>query len=132
MFMKPARDPHYRTWIRTLPCIVPGCRRRSHCAHTGGRGLSTKASDHDCVPICDWHHKVAPHCYHAGRRAFEQHYRISIREILEWLHRKPQMHLQSGEFVALFDAEDYKLGPVSQGAESALRKFKKIRLEMLG
>lgn len=50
---------------------------------------------------------------------------ISIREIR--LHRRPQIRIQAGEFVATFDREDYRLGTPSQGAAT----FSKIRMEMV-
>jgi hypothetical protein len=55
--------------------------------------------------------------------------RISIREILERLHRRPQTRIQAGEFVATFDREDYRLGTPSQGAATAFKTFRKIRME---
>jgi hypothetical protein len=130
--MKPLRSPEYLKFLRSLPCSVPDCRRhfvRSEASHTGNRGLGQRASDWDAIPLCPRHHRQ----YHdVGRRSFEKMHGMSIRETLERLHRKPQMRLQAGEFVAMFDGEDYRLGPVSQGAEAALKKFKKIRLEMAG
>jgi hypothetical protein len=63
----------------------------------------------DCIPLCRWHHKLNAQSYHAlGRRRFEQVHEISIREILERLHRRPQIRIQAGEFVATFDREDYR------------------------
>jgi len=49
----------------------------------------------DCIPLCRWHYKLNAQSYHAlGRRRFEQVHEISIREILERLHRRPQIRIQ--------------------------------------
>jgi hypothetical protein len=130
--MKPVRDPHWLRFIRSLPCSVPGCRLRNvEAAHTGIRGIGQRATDYNAIPLCKPHHWLWSTSYHAlGRRKFEQVHQISIRTILERLHRKPAMRLQSGEFVAMFDGEEFRLGSASQGAEAAMRKFRKIRMEM--
>ncbi len=49
---KPVRDPAYRRFIRSLPCAACGKSRFIECAHTGPHGLSQKASDLDCIPLC--------------------------------------------------------------------------------
>jgi hypothetical protein len=82
----------------------------------------------DCIPLCRWHYKLNAQSYHAlGRRRFEQVHEVSIREILERLHRRPQIRI----FVAAFDREDYRLGTSSQGALTAFKTFRKIRMEMV-
>ena len=43
--MKPARNPGYLQWIRTLPCSVCHTTRAVEAAHTGPHGLSQKSSD---------------------------------------------------------------------------------------
>src|SRR6185369_14296789 len=65
----PARDPKYRAFVRTWTCVV--CRITAemgslfHCrveaAHTGPHGISQKASDHTCVPLCRKHHTELDH-----------------------------------------------------------------------
>lgn len=88
-FTAPAKDPAYLRWIRTLPCSVSDCRGAfTEAAHTGSRGLGQKASDHNAIPLCPFHHRTGPHAYHQGRKAFESHYRLNIpaiiRELNEW------------------------------------------------
>ena len=82
----PVRDAAYLSWIRTLPCTACGIEGRSEAAHTGrDGGLSQKASDLSCVPLCADCHTMRPDSYHridGGRRAFERRYRVSFaREV---------------------------------------------------
>lgn len=80
-------DPAYLRWIRTQPCSVPGCRAHFvEAAHTGTRGLSTKANDRDAIPLCQFHHTGSNGCYHKGRRAFETFYRLEIAAPIEELN----------------------------------------------
>src|ERR1035438_8866768 len=62
----PSRDSCYRAWVRTLPCVACGSRWQSEAAHTGSEGgMSQKASDYSCVPLCR-------NCHTAGRTAFRR------------------------------------------------------------
>jgi hypothetical protein len=69
----PVRDPAYRTWLRTLACCACGIEGQSECAHTGDHGLSQKAADAQCIPLCAECHTRGPLAYHRlGRVAFER------------------------------------------------------------
>ena len=70
----PARDEDYKEWIRTLPCSACGVEGRPEAAHTGiDGGMSMKASDYTCVPLCADCHTQAPEAYHRiGKREFER------------------------------------------------------------
>ncbi len=70
----PARDEDYKDWIRSLACCACGVEGRSEAAHTGmDGGLSMKASDYSCVPLCADCHTRSPLAYHRiGKRAFER------------------------------------------------------------
>ena len=68
----PVRDPAYLLWIRrTLWCwvcqYVTGSEagspapHRIEAAHTGPHGISQKASDHTCIPLCRKHHHELDH-----------------------------------------------------------------------
>jgi hypothetical protein len=84
----PARDSQYLAWIRTLPCVC-GCERRPcDAAHTGtDGGMSMKASDYSCVPLCADCHTQAPGAYHRiGKRAFEEQHGFSFAWIVERLN----------------------------------------------
>jgi hypothetical protein len=70
----PPRDEAYKAWIRTLPCSACGIEGRSEASHTGSDGgMSMKAEDYSCVPLCSNCHTQAPGAYHRiGKRAFER------------------------------------------------------------
>lgn len=71
-------------WIRELTCIACGMEGRSEAAHTGSDGgMSMKASDYSCVPLCSDCHTQAPGAYHrVGRRAFEHRHGLSFMRIV--------------------------------------------------
>jgi hypothetical protein len=76
-------DPAYLRFIRSQPCAVPGCKSSyQEAAHTGGRGLSRKASDRQAIPLCPYHHQTGPHAYHRGRRAFEAFHHLDIAGLI--------------------------------------------------
>ena len=90
----PARDEAYKAWIRTLPCVGCGLNRRSEAAHTGrDGGMSMKASDYSCVPLCANCHTQSPGAYHrVGKREFERTHRINFGGLVaelneEWRNR---------------------------------------------
>ena len=77
----PPRDEDYKTWIRTLPCSACGNEGRSEASHTGSDGgMSMKASDYSCVPLCRECHLTGPYAYHRiGKRAFERVHDVMLR-----------------------------------------------------
>ena len=78
----PPRDEDYKAWIRTLPCISCGIAACSEAAHTGSDGgMSIKASDYSCVPLCADCHREAAGAYHRiGKRAFEKEWGICFAD----------------------------------------------------
>ncbi len=91
---KTGKDPKYRVWIRSLPCLIcfieswkrnaywtiwptaiPAMQRglgRTEHAHVGDRGLSQKCDDRESLPLCRWHHTQGPESAHrAGKRFYE-------------------------------------------------------------
>ena len=86
----PPRDDAYKAWIRTLPCVACGIEGRSEAAHTGADGgMSMKASDYSCVPLCSGCHTQAPGAYHrVGKRAFELRYGICFARIVAQLRQE--------------------------------------------
>jgi hypothetical protein len=54
----------FRQWLRGRPCAVKhmgGCSGNMEAAHTpdpGSKGMGTKAADHNCIPLCEAHHKL--------------------------------------------------------------------------
>ena len=66
-----------------------GIEGRSEAAHTGtDGGMSQKASDYSCVPLCGDCHTQAPDSYHRiGMRAFEQRHGLSLAAVVDRLQR---------------------------------------------
>ena len=101
----PARDNKYKDWIREQGCAIPGCSYGGtdayaiECAHTGrkGKGMRTtegtaaqrkrggrKACDHDCIPLCPYHHRTGPRpeAHHsAAEHVWEAHHGIDLATI---------------------------------------------------
>src|ERR1019366_2770677 len=73
-------------------CIACGVEGRSEAAHTGSDGgMSMKASDYSCVPLCSDCHTQTPGAYHrVGKRPFEQRCGISFARIVARLNREWQ------------------------------------------
>src|ERR1019366_1012352 len=88
----PPRDKTYLAWIREMPCIACGVEGRSVAAHTGtDGGMSQKASDYSCVPLCADCHTQAPGAYHrAGRGTFERRHGLSFAGAVARLNREWQ------------------------------------------
>ena len=88
----PPRDEDYKAWIREQPCIACKRQRLSEAAHTGeDGGMSQKASDYSCVPLCSDCHTQAPGAYHRiGKRAFERRHGLCFARIVAGLNREWQ------------------------------------------
>ena len=86
----PDRDEGYKDWIRTLACCVCGRRPPSEAAHTGiDGGMSMKASDYSCVPLCSDCHTRGPLAYHLiGKRAFERVHNVRFASIAARLRKE--------------------------------------------
>ena len=84
----PARNFRYRQWIRSLPCCACG-HEGSEAAHTGtDGGMSQKASDYSCVPLCPECHTLSPRAYHRiGKDAFALSRGIDFAELVRELNR---------------------------------------------
>lgn len=57
--MPRARDVDYMIWVKTQPCLVASdlCEGGIDAHHAGKRhGMSTKADDATCIPLCHRHH----------------------------------------------------------------------------
>jgi len=92
----PARDWKYRAWIRTLPCAACGVKSQIEAAHTGSDGgMSQKASDYSCIPLCRNCHTAGPNAYHRiGKRNFERRHSLELNDLVRrlneaWFHRLP-------------------------------------------
>ena len=84
----PARDWQYRAWIRTLPCAACGSRWCVEAAHTGSDGgMSQKASDFSCVPLCKDCHTSRPTAYHrVGKEEFQRNHGIDFIDMVRALN----------------------------------------------
>ena len=75
----PARSWKFKAWVRTLPCVSCG-------------GMSQKASDYSCIPLCGDCHTQATHSYHQDREACEarvrDYTRMSITEVSKTLNQQ--------------------------------------------
>ena len=73
-----------------MPCIACGLEGLSEAAHTGtDGGMSQKASDYSCVPLCADCHTQAPGAYHrAGKATFERRHGLSFADIVTRLKRE--------------------------------------------
>jgi len=130
--MKPARNPEYLKWIRTLPCAVCRTQRGVEAAHTGPHGLGQKSSDLSAIPLCAQHHRTGPNSYHKlGPRKFAEAHQFNIAVVVARLSEKPRIRVESGRFVGRLGDEEFELGPTSQGLASAIRKISLIRWEVL-
>jgi hypothetical protein len=86
---KPEEDRMYLAFVRSHPCAVCGSWRGVEAAHTGPRGLSTRASDRSAINLCRRHHQRGNDSLHTlGPVQFEQVHHISIREIQGELNRE--------------------------------------------
>ena len=84
----PSRDSRYRAWIRTLPCATCGSRWQIEAAHTGSEGgMSQKASDYSCVPLCRKCHTAGSSAYHRiGKHEFERKWGVDFVDLVRALN----------------------------------------------
>lgn len=84
----PARNWKYKAWVRSLPCAVCGVQPAGEAAHTGSDGgMSQKASDYSCVPLCCDCHTQGEESYHRiGRERFEAAHGLDIADLVKRLN----------------------------------------------
>jgi hypothetical protein len=91
----PARDWRYRAFVRQHACVACGSLRFVEAAHTGPHGLSSKASDYQCIPLCGWCHTgKSGSLRQVGPVQFERAHGISFGGVIErlleeWDFRRP-------------------------------------------
>lgn len=119
---KPVRSALHLAFIRTLPCSVPDCRRKSEAAHIGPHGTAQKASDTLAAPLCHKHHRIDTQSLHKiGRARFDQLHGIHLLEIARKLSEKPRIRVEQGRYVARIDGEDFVLRPIEDGLKKAVQ-----------
>ncbi|MEM8636139.1 MAG: hypothetical protein AAGF33_14290 [Pseudomonadota bacterium] len=71
---KKRRDANHLAFLRTLPCAVCGTTKDVEAAHVRAAswrhakpitGLQIKPADWWAVPLCEWHHRLAPRAQHS-------------------------------------------------------------------
>src|SRR5262249_26307210 len=125
--MKPARNPKYLAWIRTLPCLVCGSRVGVEASHTGPRGLGQKSADLNAVPLCYRHHRTGNDSYHRlGARRFAQLHNLDLPSIVRSLNEKPIIRVEGGSFVGHLNGQQFVLGSVRDGIARAAKKMANV------
>jgi len=75
---KRLESEEYLDFIRTLPCVIIGCRREATPHHL--RTVGAGASDYEAIPICVFHHRECQ-----GRnRSFEETRGINLWREATW------------------------------------------------
>lgn len=80
---KPVRDPQYCRWLKRLPCAACGRSWGVDPAHTGPHGLSQKASDRNCIPLCRRCHDA----FDAAPQEFAEQHQLEIPALIERLNQ---------------------------------------------
>jgi hypothetical protein len=92
----PERNEPYKAWIRTLPCCACGVEGRTEAAHVGtDGGMSMKASDRSCIPLCADCHTQRVDSYHrisGGRSGFEWRYGLRLAALVKRLNAEWRGH----------------------------------------
>jgi hypothetical protein len=95
----PVVDEAYRRFVRSLPCLVPGCCNPSifHHQHKKGHGAKgALCTDYRGMNICEWHHTLGgterlPGSYHGMGKLtgwrFWQHYGVDVEATIHNLNR---------------------------------------------
>lgn len=88
----PVRDPGFLAFLRTLPCEFCGTTIGVQVSHFGEHGMGTKASDHEAVPLCWYHHLEEWH----------RHGTLPGRTHDEWV---ALWKVRAAELLALYEAQ---------------------------
>ena len=129
---KPARNPAYLQWIRTLPCAVCRGTRGVEAAHTGPHGLGQKSPDWSAIPLCWRHHRTGPDSYHKlGPRRFSGVHGLDVEGLVARLSAKPRIRVEEGVYVGWIGEEGFELGSTAAGLAGAIRRMRELRWEAL-
>jgi hypothetical protein len=87
------------------PCCACGVEDCSEAAHTGtDGGMSMKASDYSCVPLCSDCHTRAPGSYHRiGKRAFGRKHQLCFADLTARLEQEWIGKLTPGDTAFLLE-----------------------------
>lgn len=79
---KPVRDPEYLRFVKRLPCAVCCKTWGVDPCHTGPHGISQKASDLLCIPLCRVHHQE----YDSAPREFATKHGLDVPALITKLN----------------------------------------------
>src|SRR4051812_40052862 len=127
---RPARNPRFLAWIRTLPCTVCGATRGIEASHTGPHGLGQKSPDTSAIPLCIRHHRTGKDSYHKlGPRKFAALHDLDIAAIVRQLNFKPVIRVESGMFIGYMDEQQYLPGRIETGVAIAAATMIRLCME---
>lgn len=130
--VRPVRSEAHLAFVRSLPCLIEGCRSRFTVAmHTSGsRGMGQKRSDLETVPGCPMHHDEQ---HRMGWKAFALKYDLDIPALIGILTTKP--HIRRGElgecYYAVYFDEVFQLSRVEDGLGKAMSVCRDLCREWL-
>lgn len=81
---KPARNPRYRAWVKSLPSAVSGVAPPCDACHTGPHAFGQKASDYTCIPLTRAEHDEL---HAVGQEEFGRRYGLNIKTLVRRLNR---------------------------------------------
>lgn len=92
-------------WIRGLPCLVRGCRRRSEACHAQARGMGGAKGDASVlVPLCRRHHGEAGELRTGERQAFTARYGLDLMAEAWRLEQEWQKIVVDGTYLPVRDS----------------------------
>ena len=68
------RNPEYRAFIRTFPCVVEGCEGQVECCHVRTRGAGGE-DEGGTFPCCRKHHSLQ---HSMGVRSFQERFGLDL------------------------------------------------------
>lgn len=84
--VKPVRDEAYRRFVRSFACSVCARCWRVDACHTGPHGISQKACDWTCIPLCRVHHRE----YDRNPRGFAAAHGLDVATVISFLRSEYQ------------------------------------------
>ena len=116
-FGKIPKNPDFRAFVRTLPCILAGkigyaplgtlqvrhiCRGRIEASHVGRSAMAMKAADETCLLMRVEAHRTGPFAYHKSNSMFWMVWGGNKKVLVEraqQLAREAGIHVAEGEIL---------------------------------
>jgi len=89
---KPARNVHYKRWIKRFACVFCGSTRDVDPCHTGSHGYGSKSSDLSCIPGCRKCHDL----FDADPRGFAGAKGLDVAEVIRRFNNLWEQRQQKG------------------------------------